>query len=554
MMEMSAKLGRLIFYIEIWHFLALCIIVTVNTWFYRNSNRGPLLYRFLALQGALMIWVISKMLKTLSPHLTLRWIFVVSQYFGVCFLGVLFFLFAWCFVFENDFPWPGRIFLYSTAMLCFISVLTNPLHHLFYARFNFYRDSFGPLFYAFSIFTYLLIISGILLFFLGVKRSARDGRSSGNVFIVLAAVFPFFINAAYTYRIIRPLFDYTPLFMTFSLSFFGIAAFRSQFLGIIPAAQKRILLDLEDPFILTDRNGDTVQITKLQPYTSPKTEIIQYGHCYRLYRKTTGQKGTLYHYIDETKNNSLRNMLEQKNLDLRTSLSEMESRNQQTLELMRTQTANRYRRFLHDILGHSLTRIIFMLRLALNQNTPLEKGTNLQRDLLEALSDGRLLLQSKLTGEIHEGNSLSIALQRLLDSISFPQIRIDFLFRGSEIPLPEELVQELLLCCREGITNAVKHGRANNIILMLLYGSTSVALLINDDGSGCSSPEEGNGLEMMRRSIEGFKGTVKVISEEGGGFQLTIKLSIPSTPEEHGKSAVPKEKHHFREEGASQLG
>lgn len=551
-MEMSARLGRLIFYIEIWHFLALVVILAVNAWFYRHGTKGGLLYRFLALQGALLIWVVSKMLKTLSPTISLRWAFIVTQYFGVCFLGVLFFLFAWRFVFDKDFPIPGRVLLYTAALGFFLVVLTNPRHHLFYATYNFYRDTFGPLFYAFSVFTYFWILTGILLFFWGVKKSLRDGRSSGIFFIVMAAVLPFLINAAYTYRIIRPLFDYTPLFMTFSLTFFGIAAFRSQFLGIVPSARKQVLLELEDPFILTDRKGKPIQNTKLKSGTFPHKEIRQNGRYYRLYRKTETNKGVLYHYADETNTEELQRALEDKNRALHRAVNKLEIRNRQTVALMQAETINRSRRLLHDVLGHSLTQIIYLLRLAIVQGTNIQTGTDLQKQLLTALSDGRELLHSRLTGEIGEGNSLTIALRKLLTSLILPKVQWELLLRGTEIPLPEDLVQELMLCCREGITNAIKHGGAGRITLMLLYGQESLALIITDNGNGCSGLKHGNGLSLMRRGITGYRGKVKAITEQEGGFQLTIKVPIAGTTP-HGPP-VPHSAHHQLDEDAQDSG
>ena len=228
-MEMSRALGEEIFFIELWHFIALVVLLGVNSWFYRNGEKGPLLFRYLLLQAALLLWIVSKILKTVSPNETLRWIFIVTQYLGISFLGPLFFI---------------------------LIVATNPVHHLFYASYTFYRDTFGPLFYLLSAYTYSLIAASIVLFVLGMA-GLRKKTLPGDLLIATAAVLPLLVNAVYTYRLfgIRQLFDYTPLFMTLSLVFFGIAAFRVRFLGILPAAWKVVFLELEDPLILVDPRG-----------------------------------------------------------------------------------------------------------------------------------------------------------------------------------------------------------------------------------------------------------------------------------------------------------
>jgi hypothetical protein len=179
---LPTALGREIFYIELWHFAALLVILGVNSWFYRNAEKNSLLYRYLMLQGALLLWVVSKMLESVAPTEALRWLAIVSQYLGVSFLGPLFFLFVWRYVYGRDAGLRTRLLLYVPSLFFFMVMATNPQHHLFYAAYN-------------------------------------------------------------------------PLFMTCSFAFFGLAVFRSRFLGVLPAAWKSLLMDLEDPLILTDRGS-----------------------------------------------------------------------------------------------------------------------------------------------------------------------------------------------------------------------------------------------------------------------------------------------------------
>ena len=241
-----------IFYIELWHFLALAVILTVNTLLYRYAEKSTLLYRYLALQGALAVWVISKILKTVAPALSMRWFFVVCQYAGVSSLGPLFFSFAWQYVFRKALPLFLSLPVWLISGAFILTVATNPLHYLFYASFTFRRDSFGPLFFLFQGFSYSLILGGIILVTAGIIRRRR---SAWDTLIAAAALLPLAGNVAYIYDLMPTIFDYTPLFMTSSLIFFGLAVFRSSFLGIVPIARETLLLHLNDPVILTDRKG-----------------------------------------------------------------------------------------------------------------------------------------------------------------------------------------------------------------------------------------------------------------------------------------------------------
>lgn len=601
---MSAALGREIFYIEIWHFAALLVILGVNSWFYRNAEKNGLFYRYLMLQGALLLWVISKMLKSVAPTEALRWSAIVSQYLGVSFLGPFFFLFAWHYVYGRDLAVGRRLILYGLSFFFFLVMATNPYHHLFYATYTFYRDTFGPVFFGLSFYTYLLILVSTLLFLHGMRRrhgaggaggagrsSGADGAigagtpgtsgrsggtggadgdsgvgqssgvgtssasgmsgTSGDLFVALSAVLPLLINAAYTYNLFKQRFDYTPLFMTLSLAFFGLAAFRSRFLGVLPAAWKSLFMELEDPLILTGRGGKVRRVMKLTPGTRPQEKIVQGGRIYRLHREKKGRRRSLYHYVDVTSIEELKQALVEKNRQLESAIEEIRRRNRKTLELMKADLLNRSRRELHDILGHSLTQVIYLLRLE-KLETPLPEpekgygghwgegchgGKGCDRDeschgdrslIRTILTDGLTRLEGSLRGEVREGNSLSIALGGLLNSFYLPEVSVEFLLRGNERPLPEELVGELTGCCREGITNAVKHGKAERIDLVLLYGTKKLALLLHDNGSGCTDCRRGNGLSLMEEGLSRFDGSLATRSEPEEGYQLTIRIPYPA--------------------------
>ncbi|MBN2657663.1 MAG: hypothetical protein JXR86_11435 [Spirochaetales bacterium] len=529
-MEMSEALGREIFLIEAWHFLALLFILGVNSWFLRNGKKGRLLLRYLILQGVPFLWIISKMLKTLAPHIGLRWFFIVTQYLAVCALGPLFFYFAWHYVFRRELSRPIRSILAAPSAIFFILAATNPLHHLFYKTYTFYRDTFGPVFYLLSAYTYLLTAAGIFLFVLGMIRLKKTGLPGGFL-LVIGAVIPLFINAVYTYRLFgfRQKFDYTPLFMTLSLAFFGMAAFRTRFLGIIPSAWKKIIMDLEDPLILTDRKGRVCQVTKLAPQTLPEEEINQAGRLYRLHRKSHSHKGTLYHYVDVSRLEGLKRELEDKNRLLEKSIEDILIHNRRIIEMMESDLLNRSRREMHDILGYSLTKVIYLLRQEQESPSPDSERESRITAAREIVNRGLARLEERLSEKVKEGNSLSIALGNLIQDTLLPGITLEFTVRGRHRPLPEALVKELTDCCREALTNSVKHGKPERVDLVLLYGDKQVALLILDNGKGCQLYRPGNGLTLMQSGIARLSGTLAFCSSPGEGFQLTLRVPYPES-------------------------
>jgi len=526
-MEMDFSLAREIFYIELWHFAALIISLGVNYHFYRKGEKGPLLYRYLAIQGALILWIVSKILKTISPTADIRWFFIVSQYLGVCFLGPLFLLFSWRYTFGNDPPRIVRGVLYAPALFFFLAIATNNRHYLFYRTYTFYRDTFGPLFYGHSLYTYLLVLVSIIICFAGVKKHSR---STGDILIGFSSAIPLFVNFLYAFDFISPLFDITPLTMTGSLIFFGLAAFRSHFLGLLPVARSTLLENLEDPLILTDRKGRVRKTHMLSEKTRPEREIRTENRIYRLHREQQSLQGRLYHYVDVTSLTALQNSLADRNRLLEDSIREIRKQNRIKLELMESELLNSSRRELHDILGHSLTQVIFLLRAALEGKLP-EKETEERLRLAGRIIDRSLAeLNRSLDGEIREDQVLSIALQRIIEECSCPTAKLEFTVRGRERRIPPETVGHLLRCCQEGITNAMKHGAAEEIYLSLLYGESQLVLILSDTGSGCRNCRPGNGLQMMERRLTEMGGRLRFWSEPEEGFQLTMILPCGEIP------------------------
>lgn len=60
------------------------------------------------------------------------------------------------------------------------------------------------------------------------------------------------INVLYVARVIRPLFDPTPIVMSLSLLLSAFAALRYNFLGIVPVRAAELIRALPDPILVRD--------------------------------------------------------------------------------------------------------------------------------------------------------------------------------------------------------------------------------------------------------------------------------------------------------------
>ena len=162
-------------------------------------------------------------------------------------------------------------------------------------------------------------------------------------------------------------------------------------------------------------------------------------------------------------------------------------------------------RELHDVAGHKLTAL--KLNLARLRRDPVlgdREELHLCADLAdELLADIRAVV-SQLRE--HDGLDLRAALEALARPI--PGTRIDVVvepgLRVDAMPQAEALLR----CAQEGITNALRHGRAGSIRVRVHRRGGDIELLVENDGESPARLRPGNGLTGMRERVEALGGTL----------------------------------------------
>src|SRR6056297_1205889 len=172
-----------IFILELWHIFSIIFSLVFLSYIYLNARKSMLLYHYLILHGILLVWLIAKVFKTIAPTADIKWIFIVIQYFAVCFLGSVFLMFAYLYAKGKPFSPAKIIFINIPPTFFFLVVITNYKHHLFYSTYDFLGDTFGPLFYAYMICTYLYLVAGIYLCATGFKKQFDKKKIQVKLFI-----------------------------------------------------------------------------------------------------------------------------------------------------------------------------------------------------------------------------------------------------------------------------------------------------------------------------------------------------------------------------------
>ncbi len=186
-------------------------------------------------------------------------------------------------------------------------------------------------------------------------------------------------------------------------------------------------------------------------------------------------------------------------------------------ESSRTGERLRISRDLHDMLGHHLTALSLQLDVA----SRLTSGPALEQ-VREAHAITRLLLSDvrDVVSQMRDTSRIDFArvMRTLAGGTRAVRLHLD---------IPEQLLIEesgqahaLLQCVQEIITNAIRHGEAQNLWIRITERADGIDLHARDDGRGVSEVKWGHGLTGMRERFEEFSGSIDVAPGAERGFEV----------------------------------
>jgi len=194
-------------------------------------------------------------------------------------------------------------------------------------------------------------------------------------------------------------------------------------------------------------------------------------------------------------------------------------------------------RDVHDTLAHAFTGVIVQLEAAddaASRGLEAEAGAHVARAEAMAragLQEARRSVMA-LRPQALEGNDLSAALRELVMRMTDgTSVISEFAQGGVARRLPPAWDEHLLRIGQEALTNAIRHGRAQRIVMELDFSDDAVQLRLTDDGRGfdTSSAFDGLGLAGIKARASSIGGHLSISSAAGSG--TTISVSVPhSTP------------------------
>jgi signal transduction histidine kinase len=194
---------------------------------------------------------------------------------------------------------------------------------------------------------------------------------------------------------------------------------------------------------------------------------------------------------------------------------------------------NRMAREIHDTLAQAFTGIIIQLEAVSRMSTGLSEQAqlcliqiyNLARS---GLNEARRSVKA-LRPQLLEERSLPNAFDQLVARLDVPNATHSACqVIGRPYSLPTDVENNLLRIGQEAFTNAMKHAKAKDISIELIYEQSRCILRIKDNGQGFAisnhSLTQGFGLIGMKERARSIGANLNIQSSPGEGTEVIVLI------------------------------
>lgn len=219
-------------------------------------------------------------------------------------------------------------------------------------------------------------------------------------------------------------------------------------------------------------------------------------------------------------------IIQQQNLSLEHYAKQIE-------KLTLIEERNRLSRELHDTVGHTMTTTVMGMNAVryLIDTAPEEAKRNLQ-ELIQVTRVGL----DEIRRHIHqlapdkEEKPLSSVLSDIADDFArYTGTHIAVEVSGLERPVSEQIELALIRCLQESLTNAKRHGKADQVSVVLEFEEQALSLSVADNGAGTDQLVKGFGLQGMAGRMDQVGGSVRIDSKPMRGTTLTCRIPLPGS-------------------------
>ncbi|MDE7311521.1 MAG: sensor histidine kinase [Eubacterium sp.] len=225
---------------------------------------------------------------------------------------------------------------------------------------------------------------------------------------------------------------------------------------------------------------------------------------------------------------SLNKQLNETNEELKRANLKLEKYAQESVEAAETRERNRLAMEIHDTLGHALTGIITGIEACTVLMDAAPEATKVQLKAIaevarQGATDVRRSIKA-LRPDALEKMDLEKALMQMMDEMrSSTNVEIVYECSAGLHVFNEDEENVIYRIVQETITNAIRHGRADRIIVRIGRKFDMLGIHIEDNGRGCNEIQKGFGLHHMEERLSMLQGSLKYSGENG----FIVEAQIP---------------------------
>ncbi|WP_062057533.1 sensor histidine kinase [Cellvibrio sp. OA-2007] len=180
----------------------------------------------------------------------------------------------------------------------------------------------------------------------------------------------------------------------------------------------------------------------------------------------------------------------------------------------------RIARDLHDILGHQLTALNLQLEILQHKVAP-----ELQISLADTKNLAKQLLDNIRAVVRNQRTPLTVDIRQAVQALALRLPQLQLTLEGELQLESAECAEQLLLCIQEGISNALRHGRATKIHILLQQQQHKICIFVDDNGRGCPNTiNPGSGLLGINERLQLFNGSSRLTPlAQGARLQISLE-------------------------------
>jgi two-component system, NarL family, sensor histidine kinase DesK len=205
----------------------------------------------------------------------------------------------------------------------------------------------------------------------------------------------------------------------------------------------------------------------------------------------------------------------------------------------------RFSRDVHDLLGYSLSTITLKCELV-HRLVP-QQNSRVQQELSEILQTSRQAL-ADVRAVASGYRQMSLSAEAATARSMLAAVGISVTSHVDCGPLPDLVDTVLASVLREGLTNVLRHSKAEHCAIEARRAGRGVRLTLVNDGVGkpstilrADSTDGGSGIGNLKVRLESLGGRLRAGVRSDGRFELRAELDVP-------KDAPPGRRKHGTEE------